>query len=71
AWFSEVKVYSYDDALLITKAEPLIEYIRSIADKAVFNYERFEEFAEFIKEELETQGSIRITKDYGVLECSR
>ncbi|MFX0115741.1 MAG: class I SAM-dependent methyltransferase [Candidatus Hodarchaeota archaeon] len=70
-WFSDVKLHRYEDALLVTDAEPLIGYVRSMADKAVFKSERFAEFSEFVREELAAQGAIRITKDYGVLEAFR
>jgi ubiquinone/menaquinone biosynthesis C-methylase UbiE len=66
--FAEVELRRYEDALVVTEAEPLLAYIRSMSalpetDDA--------QLAATVADLLERDGAIRITKDSGmfVAEC--
>ena len=65
-WFSRVTLHRYEDALEITKAEPLIAYVRSggniLKDKLV-------EFRRIVEAKLASDGMIRITKAPGIFEA--
>ena len=70
-WFKNIEVKRYDDNLIVTEAEPLIDYVFSMPDnsKNSLNLKRREEFECFIKEEIKKNGSIFITKDTGFFKA--
>jgi len=73
-WFSDVTLRRYEDALIVTEVEPLVEYLLSgsAADSAVresSNYEfdgRVSDLVERLEQEMAREGSIHITKDTGL-----
>ncbi|HET9221133.1 MAG TPA: class I SAM-dependent methyltransferase [Roseiflexaceae bacterium] len=67
-YFSNVAVYRYDDALIVTEAEPLIAYVLSGRVGAALEGDRVAEFAAFVQRELAQHGTIHITKDSGLFE---
>jgi len=69
-WFSKVTKRRYEDALVITEAEPLIAWAKSWA-KPVFVGEKLAEFIKFLERELTSHGSIHVTKDPGIFEAYR
>ncbi|MDO3676961.1 MerR family transcriptional regulator [Paenibacillus ehimensis] len=66
-WFSEVRLYSYDDHLIVSEVRPLLEYITStpmnarqrLTGAALHHFERF------LNSMIEREGKIRISKDSG------
>lgn len=66
--FNRIDRFSYDDALEITQALPLVAYVASTAD-AILAGERLPEFTSFIEAELAARGSILVTKESGVFIC--
>ncbi|HEY7350740.1 MAG TPA: methyltransferase domain-containing protein [Ktedonobacterales bacterium] len=68
-WFASVTLYRYQDALVVTEVEPLIEYILSGQAKAVFVGEKLQRLRELLKQELIAQKAIYITKDSGLFEA--
>jgi SAM-dependent methyltransferase len=62
-FFAEVALARYDDALVVTEAEPLLAYIRSIAHLDAAGDARL---AATIAELLARDGAIRITKETGM-----
>lgn len=67
-WFSEVEVRRYPDALVVTDAQALLDYILSAS--SVFNLpsRRKAELAEFVRERFASQGGVfRISKDAGMI----
>jgi SAM-dependent methyltransferase len=66
-WFNEIALHRYQDALLVTEVEPLLDYILSgwislEADDMI-------RFTAFVENEMEAGGGvIRITKDSGIFE---
>ncbi len=68
--FVDVQMYRYEDALVLTEAEPLVAYVFSMYGPYAPSPERRAEFAEFVGQRLAT-GPIRITKDVGMLVAAR
>lgn len=68
-WFSEITLHRYEDALAVTEAEPLVEYV---ASKVALSPQRKTAFARFAEEELaRLGGTLRVSKDYGLFEGTR
>ncbi len=69
-FFKDVHIVRYDDALLITAAEPLVNYLLSMTTMAALRNRRAE-LQRFIEEELAQQGTIHITKESGMFIGTR
>jgi len=69
-WFPEIRLERYPDALLITKAEPLVAYVRSLLNPHQPNEAALQRFESWARSEIESEGRIRITKDSGVFIAS-
>jgi len=65
-WFTTIEVRRYHDDLVVTAAEPLVDYILSMATPEVAERRRAELTA-FVEAELQAEGVIHITKDSGLL----
>jgi SAM-dependent methyltransferase len=65
-FFQNVRAVRYADALRITAAGPLVDYILSMATAAPLRARRAE-LQHFIESELARQGAIHITKESGML----
>jgi SAM-dependent methyltransferase len=68
-YFSSAVLHRYEDALVITEAEPLIAYILSGRVGASLESERVPEFTAFVQHELAQQGAFHVTKDSGLFEA--
>lgn len=57
----------YEDALIVTEAEPLLDYILSCHgnQNEILNNRQME-FKKFLKKKIDTQGQVKITKQAGV-----
>jgi ubiquinone/menaquinone biosynthesis C-methylase UbiE len=66
-WFPQVAMHRYEDALAITEAEPLVDYVTSTITWADYVRDRPAEFSSFVERELALHGAIHITKDSGIL----
>ncbi len=64
-WFPSIEVRRYDDALIVTEVQPLVDYILSMATPEVVAQRRAELTA-FIEREMQPTGAIHITKDSGL-----
>lgn len=70
--FDTVACHIYDDALLVDEAEPLVEYILSMAPEAARQPANRQALNEFIAHELRAQdGQIRIAKSTGLFVATR
>ncbi|MDD6072387.1 MAG: methyltransferase domain-containing protein [Clostridiales bacterium] len=66
--FSSIQFEAYEDSLLVTKAEDLIEYILSChGNQNQYILERYKDFRTFV--ERKTQKGFSITKEAGVFLC--
>lgn len=64
-YFSDVQWKGYDDYLLVTEPEPVVEYVLSChGNQNRYIVDRYKEFVSFVKEK--TDAGFRITKDAGV-----
>lgn len=70
-YFNSVKLYLYDDYLLVPEAKPIVDYIFSTSDSTPLMLEYGPDaFLHVIEEELKTNGPIRITKRTGIFVVS-
>jgi len=67
-WFSNVTCHHYDDALVITEVEPLVNYILSTA---TFTDTQRADFTQFLAQKLARDGAIHITKSSGLFTAIR
>jgi ubiquinone/menaquinone biosynthesis C-methylase UbiE len=68
-WFSTIVLHRYDDALVITKAEPLIAYFLSTRIASALDGDARAELARRVEQELAAHGAIYVTKDIGLFEA--
>lgn len=67
-YFSEVEIKKYDDAIVIDKASPLIEYILSChGNQNQYLLDRYQDFRQYVKKQV--KGQYRITKEAGFFLC--
>ncbi|MCI6243268.1 MAG: methyltransferase domain-containing protein [Lachnospiraceae bacterium] len=68
-FFTDVKLFRYEDAIEISEAEPLISYILSChGNQNQLLLDRYKEFREFV--EVQVAGGFHITKDAGLFLCT-
>lgn len=70
-WFTDVLLHRYEDALIITEAEPLIAYVLSTAAGSALAGDKLTQFIKLVEQELARDGAIRVAKDSGIFEASR
>jgi ubiquinone/menaquinone biosynthesis C-methylase UbiE len=64
-WFAGIKTYRYEDALEVTQAAPLADYIFS--GWAHIPLDQQDQFRKFVKQEMESRGGVfHVTKDSGL-----
>jgi SAM-dependent methyltransferase len=68
-WFSTIILHRYDDALVITEAEPLIAYFLSTRIASALDGHTQAELARRVEQELAAHGAIHVTKDMGLFEA--
>lgn len=68
-WFSKIELHRYEDALVITEAEPLIAYILSMQRSLPAG--RVIELRKDVEHKLALNGSIQVTKDVGMFVATR
>jgi ubiquinone/menaquinone biosynthesis C-methylase UbiE len=69
-WFTRIKRYRYKDALKVTDAAPLVDYL--LSGREYIPRERQIAFREFVAREMESRGGvIPITKDSGLFVSIR
>jgi len=65
--FGAVDVLRYPDALRVTEAQPLMDYINSAQRRSFAAPEKQAAIREFFESEIHTHGAFRISKDAGLL----
>ena len=66
--FSEIETHTYEDAILINQAEPLIEYVLSChGNQNQYILERYHDFRQFVEKTVKNK--YRITKEAGFFLC--
>lgn len=67
-YFTEIQINKYDDAIVIDKATPLIEYILSChGNQNQYLLDKYQEFRQYVKKQV--KGQYRITKEAGYFLC--
>jgi ubiquinone/menaquinone biosynthesis C-methylase UbiE len=69
--FSDVKLERYSDSLVITEAEPLMDYICSMSVRSKITDEQIGALRAHVENEIATHGEIRMTKDTGLFIARR
>jgi ubiquinone/menaquinone biosynthesis C-methylase UbiE len=65
-WFTDIKLYRYEDSLEVTEAAPLVEYILSGWAQITLG-EQEQQFRQFVARELEShRGAFHVTLDAGL-----
>lgn len=68
--FDQVELRRYQDELVVTQAQPMIDYILSChGNQREYIQGRYDEFKEYIQKKLEKNHAFRITKDAGAFCC--
>ena len=70
AVFPKVDVQRYEDALVVTEAQPLVDYVNSTRMRARVTAEQMAALRRHVESEIAAHGSIRMTKDAGLLIAS-
>jgi ubiquinone/menaquinone biosynthesis C-methylase UbiE len=68
--FPTVEILKYHDGLVVTEAQPLIDYLNSSVARARANAEQENALRQHIEGEIAARGSIHITKDAGLFIAS-
>lgn len=69
-WFADIRLYRYEDSLLVDEAEPLAAYVFSMPLAATQRVRRAA-FVKFVDQHLAESGPLRITKDAGLFVAVR
>ncbi|MBN1200237.1 MAG: class I SAM-dependent methyltransferase, partial [Anaerolineae bacterium] len=69
--FDDVTMQRYDDAFVVTEAQPLVDYILSGHLRPVLTGVKLATVTAFINKEIAAKGAIRIGKDSGVFTARR
>lgn len=69
AFFSHVTLYHYNDALVVTEAEPLVAYFLSLSRNADMDEKARAELTKRVQDRIDEHGAIHITKDSGLFEA--
>src|SRR5205085_6350486 len=67
--FSTIALQRYDDALVVTEAEPLIPFLLSTRIASALDDDARVELVRRVEQELAAHGAIHITKDSGLFEA--
>jgi SAM-dependent methyltransferase len=70
-WFSTIVLHRYEDALVITEAEPLIAYFLSTRIASALDDEARADLARRVEQELAAHGAIHVTKASGLFEARK
>jgi ubiquinone/menaquinone biosynthesis C-methylase UbiE len=70
-FFSNVEMSRYNDNLRVTEVEPILAYVRSGIRAAYFSEIEFAQIEKELREKLERDGEIFITKDSGMFETQK
>ncbi len=71
-WFNHVQMLRREDGLVVTQAQPLVDYILSMLGYFLeaLSEERLRVFTGALEQEIKTKGAIYITKDTGLFKAT-
>jgi ubiquinone/menaquinone biosynthesis C-methylase UbiE len=74
-YFAEIEIRKYDDLLVITEIEPVINYFLSLngisEGKVMLKEENVAEFRQCLTKKMEAEGKILVTRDTGMFICRK
>src|SRR5699024_5914895 len=71
-YFNYIELRKYEDSLMITQAQPLIDYILSChGNQNDVLVNRMNEFKKYIEDLIKKSNGIKITKDSGLFICTK
>lgn len=71
-YFKDVKFLTYEDSLLVDKAEPIVRYVLSCHGNQRERLDgKTEQFQAFLEEKIKKQGGISITKSAGIFLATK
>ena len=68
-WFPKIKLRRHQDALLVTKIKPLVNYLQSYTQP--ITDEKLKAIKKYLAQEIKLKGSIPITKDSGIFIANK
>ena len=68
-WFSTIALHRYDDALIVTEAEPLIAFLLSTRIASTLDDDARAKLVGRVEQELAAHGAIHVTKVIGLFEA--
>jgi len=68
ACFSHVERHRYEDMLVVTQAEPLVDYVLSSFRLGINSTQRAA-FADYVEQHIQSRGELHMTKDSGLFIC--
>lgn len=71
AWFDPVTLIRFDNNLIVTEIDPLVDYYRSGPAQKFLVGDKLNTLRAFLREEMAATGVIRITKDSGLFIAQR
>jgi SAM-dependent methyltransferase len=69
--FSDVSLTTFDDALIVPDAAPLVDYVYSMPPPRSPSAARRQEFTAFVEDRIRSSGPFRITKATGLFAAAR
>ncbi len=69
-WFSRIELHRLENTLVVTEAEPLLAFVRSVTPQGQYSEATFQRLRELIQQELSQHGEMRINMDMGLFEVS-
>lgn len=74
-FFADIRIVQYDDALIVTEVEPLVQYVFScnglVEQLEVLPCDQLDAFRDFVAEKMSRTGSIFISKESGLFICRK
>ena len=68
ASFGEIKLYNYEDSLIVPEAEPLVTYVKS---SERLNGSQLAQFRKVLEDEIASRGPIHMAKSAGMFEARK
>lgn len=68
-WFDEVSMERYPDSLMVTDAEAVVNYVRSIDTGAAESEPELASLRSWLDHEIAGRGAFHVTKDPGLFTC--
>ena len=66
-YFSEIEKREYEDSLVVTEVQPLLDYILSChGNQKEYLVKEYDSFVAYVQKKMQQKGTINITKQAGI-----